>query len=231
MAETTSNQNLVVAIDGPAGSGKSTVARLVARALGCVFLDTGAIYRALALRARRVGVSWDDGPALAALAHEMKLSFESVEGRQRVLVDCEDVSEAIRTPEISKGASAVSRHASVRDALLETQRQFGARDSVVAEGRDVGTVVFPAATVKVFLVADPEVRARRRLGDLQQAGLDVSLQRVLTDQLERDAADAQRPVAPLAQAEDAVVVDTSSMTIERVVATIVGLCRAPARAP
>jgi cytidylate kinase len=218
-------ETLVVAIDGPAGSGKSTVARLVAKALGFLFLDTGAIYRALALRASRAGVAWDDGRRLASLARDMRLDFRPTEQSQRVVLDGEDVSEAIRTPEMSKGASAVSRHGPVREALLELQRGFGESASLVAEGRDVGTVVFPAAAVKVFLVADPEVRARRRWGDLQRAGLiDVPLEQVLREQVERDAADAERAVAPLRKADDAVAVDTSSMTIDQVVSEIVSLC-------
>lgn len=222
------DEYLVVAIDGPAGSGKSTVARHLARRLGAVFLDTGAIYRCLALIARREAVSWDDAQGLADLAARMDLSFVSEpagEG-QRVLLGREDVSDAIRTPDISGGASDVSRHAEVRCALLAMQRRFAEQGDVVAEGRDIGTVVFPAAGVKIFLTAAPSERARRRLVDLRRAGHAASLASVLAQQTQRDTADSKREVAPLKAAEDAVAIDTTSLQLEEVVERIYRLCRA-----
>lgn len=223
---------LVVAIDGPAGAGKSTVARRVAQRLGAVLLDTGAIYRALALRAQREGILWQDERALAELARDLRLEFRADGTEQRVfLLDqgrAEDVSAALRTPEISAGASAVSRWPAVRDALLLLQRAFAQRGAVVAEGRDTGTVVFPRAAVKVFLVADPAVRAQRRTRELREAGHDVDLAGVLTEQERRDQADSSRAAAPLRAAEDAVRIDASALTIDEVVQRIVALCAASA---
>lgn len=213
----------VIAIDGPAGSGKSTVARRVAQALGIMLLDTGAIYRSLALRARELGVAWDDAGALAALCEGLELAF-SLEGeRNRVLLDGRDVSDAIRTPEISLGASRVSALPEVRAALLDRQRRFAASGSLVAEGRDIGTVVFPSARPKVFLSASPEVRARRRHAELLAAGRAAELEAVLREQIARDAADEGRAAAPLRAAADAVTVDTSELEIEEVVARILAL--------
>jgi cytidylate kinase len=224
MSETKLSEHLVVAIDGPAGSGKSTVARRVAEALACTLLDTGALYRSLALLARERGVPWDDGPALTALAGEMAVSFRREGDRNRVFLGPargeRDVSDDIRTPEVSLGASRVSAIAEVRAALLEVQRDFARRGSLVAEGRDMGTVVFPDAQVKVFLVADPEVRARRRYRELREAGRDVSFEQVLSEQLARDEADSGREVAPLRPAADARSIDTSAMSIDEVVAAV-----------
>jgi cytidylate kinase len=219
----------VIAIDGPAGSGKSTVARRVAQALGIMLLDTGAIYRSLALRARELGVAWDDAGALAALCERLELAF-SLEGEHnRVLLDGRDVSDAIRTPEISRGASRVSALPEVRAALLDRQRRFAACGSLVAEGRDIGTVVFPSARPKVFLSASPEVRARRRHAELLAAGRAVAFEEVLREQIARDAADAGRAAAPLRAAADAVTVDTSELEIEEVVARILALVDEAAR--
>lgn len=217
-------EHIIVAIDGPAGSGKSTVARLVARGLGALLLDTGAIYRGLALYAQRHGCSFDDGPGLAELARRMPLSFEAGAEPQHVLLASEDVTETIRTPEVSQGASAVSQHQEVRTALLETQRAFAARGPVVAEGRDIGTVVFPHARVKVFLVADEGVRAQRRFAELEAAGQDVSFEGVQAEQGRRDEADASRAVAPLKPAADAVTIDSSGLTPEQVADQIIALC-------
>lgn len=216
----------IVAIDGPAGAGKSTVARMVAAALGFVLVDTGAIYRTLALAAERRGVSWTDGPSLGKLAAELvqntSIRFEA----GKVMLGTDDVSSAIRTPEIGMGASTVSAHADVRAALLDLQRQAGAKGGVVLEGRDIGTVVFPDAEVKVFLTASPEVRAQRRYEELVAKGnADVSLASTLEDVKKRDAQDTGRAHAPLRQAEGATLVDSSALTIEETVATIVKLAR------
>ena len=213
----------MVAIDGPAGSGKSTVARLVAQQLGAVFLDTGAIYRCLALMSQRGAIDWADENLLANLARTLPIRFVRDGSRQRVLLADEDVTEAIRTPEISTGASRVSRHPAVRSALMDLQRGFAAGRTVVAEGRDTGTVVFPQAPLKVFLVASPEVRARRRHAELTAAGQQVAFERVLADQTRRDEADSSRQAAPLRAAADAVTVDTSGLDVDQVVEVIVGL--------
>jgi len=215
-------RRLRVTIDGPAGAGKSTVAARVAAAFGLPKLDTGAIYRTLALFARRAGVDWDDEAGLAALAARMPLAFEGGVGEAplRVRLAGEDVSAAIRTPELSQGASLVSRHPAVRAALLPVQRRL-AEGGVVAEGRDLGTVVLPDAEVKIFLTASAEERARRRREELAERGEDRPLERVLAEQAERDERDERRAAAPLRAAGDAVVVDTDGRTIEQVVERVI----------
>ncbi len=210
-------KRLVVAIDGPAGAGKSTVSRRLAARLGYRLLDTGAIYRAVALTALRRGVAWDDGPAVATIARELDIDFCFDGGDNRVSLAGEDVSAAIRTPEISQGASRVSALPEVRAALLDLQRRLGAQGGVVAEGRDIGTVVFPDAGAKFFLTASPEVRARRRFEELRAAGKPVDEAATLKEILERDERDSTRAAAPLKQADDAVLVDSSGVAADEVV--------------
>jgi cytidylate kinase len=212
----------VIAIDGPAGAGKSTVARQLARRLGWFLLDTGAIYRAVALRASRDGVSLDDGPRLGELARTLPIRFTE-EGR--VLLDGEDVSEAIRTPAMSQGASTVSAHPAVREALLELQRSLASAGRCVVEGRDIGTVVLPWAPVKIFLTASSAVRARRRWEELTARGAQVGYEETLHELEERDRRDATRATAPLKQADDAVAVDTSDLALESVVDRLEALAR------
>ncbi len=218
-------------LDGPAGAGKSTVARRVAAALGLPMLDTGAIYRALALWAAREGVSWNDEDALARLAATLPLRFEPGGGPGapgRVWLGDEDVTSAIRTPEISDGASRVSALPAVRAALLDLQRRLG-RGGCVAEGRDMGTVVFPGAPFKFFVTADLDTRARRRQADLGARGQAVPPLAVLREQIRaRDERDASRAVAPLRPADDAVVLDTSHMDVDEVVAAVLARVRAGA---
>ncbi len=213
----------IVAIDGPAGAGKSTAARGLADALGFVLVDTGAMYRAVALAAQREGIAWTDGEALGALTHRLvadtAIRFERDPARGvRVLLRGEDVSDAIRTPENGMGASTVSAHKAVRDALLDMQRQAGRAGGVVLEGRDIGTVVFPDAEAKFFLTASAEIRARRRHDELVGKGGAVpSLEETLADVRRRDEQDSTRAVAPLKQAETAVFVDSSDRTIDEIV--------------
>jgi cytidylate kinase len=208
---------LVVTIDGPAGAGKSTVAKGLARALGYRLLDTGAMYRAVALLAQRQGVSWDETETLARIAGDLDVSFAFDGDVNRVTVAGEDITAAIREPAISYGASRVSAVPAVRAALLDLQRRLGAEGGVVVEGRDTGTVVFPGADVKFFLTASDEVRARRRHEELVQSGQAGTFQGTLDDMRARDERDSSRAVAPLARAVDAVLVDSSSMTLDAVI--------------
>jgi cytidylate kinase len=215
----------IVAIDGPAGAGKSTVARRLADALAYVLVDTGAMYRAVALAAQRDGVAWSDGPRLAALAHGLvekkALAFERDPGLGvRVKLAGEDISDAIRTPEIAQGASTVSAHGEVRAVLLELQRLAGRAGGVVLEGRDIGTVVFPEAEVKFFLTASAEVRASRRHAELVAKGQTVTLEDTLADVKRRDAQDEGRAVAPLKRADTAILVDSTNLSFEETVANM-----------
>ena len=206
----------IVAIDGPAGAGKSTVARQLARRLGFTIIDTGAIYRSVALAAQRAGVAWDDDQGLARLLDPgLGISFAG----ERVLLRGEDVTAAIRTPEISRGASVVSARPVVRKKLLQLQRDLGrsAPRGAVLEGRDIGTVVFPDADVKFFLTASDEARAGRRHAELTEKGVVVPLSDVLADQRRRDRDDTERILAPLRAADDAVVIDTTGLDLEEVV--------------
>ena len=221
---------LLIVIDGPAGAGKSTVARQLADRYGLPVLDTGAIYRALALIARERGVAWSDEAGLAALTTALAgdeavgdgIRFEAAEApgaAQRVLLGGRDITAAIRTPEISDGASQVSAHPAVRQGLLGIQRQLGAR-GCVAEGRDLGTVVFPDASFKFFLTADDRVRAGRRQQELLDQGQEVALDVVLRDVQSRDERDRVRTAAPLVQAADAVLVDSTGKDLDAVVSAI-----------
>lgn len=224
------NTPLLVVIDGPAGAGKTTVARRVATALGLPLLDTGAIYRTLALIARRRGVAWTDANGLGELTEAFPIRFqppESPQDAQRVLFDGEDITTAIRTPEISEGASQVSAHAPVRAGLLEIQRALGA-GGCVAEGRDMGTVVFPDAPHKFFLTADVGARASRRHAELvHRAGAEApTLDAVSEEMRRRDARDSGRAVAPLAQAQDAVAVDSTVLDADEVVRSILARVQA-----
>jgi cytidylate kinase len=220
----------VVAIDGPAGAGKSTVTKRVADELDYLLVDTGALYRAVALAAQRAAVSWDDAAALGELAYAL-VNERAVElGNQKasgfaVKLRGEDVSLAIRQPSVSQGASKVSAVPAVRDALLDMQRQAGAAGGVVLEGRDIGTVVFPNAEAKFFLTASVDIRAQRRFDELLARGGLPELAEVKREVAERDFRDSNRPIAPLKQAEDAQIIDSSVLTIDQVVARIVSRVR------
>jgi cytidylate kinase len=215
---------VIVAIDGPAGAGKSTVARALARRLGAAYLDTGAMYRALAWLALRDGVADSDERALAALAEGNPVTLRQDGEVLRVAIAGRDVTDAIREPEVSAATSRVSAHPAVRAAMVAAQRRLlGGGGSWVGDGRDVGSVVWPGAELKVFLTADPEVRARRRLGDLAARGTRTTLGEVLDDLRERDHRDSSRAESPLVVAEGAVRVDTSGMSFDDVVDTLAGL--------
>ena len=204
-----------VAIDGPSGAGKSSLAKRLAANLGYVYVDTGAMYRSIGLYAVRQGVDLHDADAVAALLPGIQLDIRLVEGAQHVYLNGEDVSEAIRAEEIGMAASAVSAHPQVRAFLLETQRGLAANQNVLMDGRDIGTVVLPQATVKIFLTASAEARAQRRCKELQEKGQPAELETVLADIRQRDYQDTHREVAPLKQADDAILVDTSDIDFDQ----------------
>jgi len=214
----------IIAIDGPSGAGKSTISKLVARRLGFVYLDTGAMYRCVGLLALRRNVDPLDAEAVAAFLPNLSIEFRlSVHGAQQVICNGEDVSDAIREHPVSQAASKTSSRAVVREKLVAMQREMGRAGGVVMEGRDIGTNVFPDAEVKVFLTATPQERARRRVGQLEAAGQPADYEKILADQLERDRRDASRKLNPLVRAADAIEVDSSDIAIEQVVDKIVRL--------
>ena len=213
----------VIAIDGPAGSGKSTTARLLAAALGYQYLDTGAMYRALTWLALKHDVSPSDAAKLTVLAKSVAIEFETHEDVNHVSINGEDVTDEIRSPEVTQHVSEVSAHKGVREAMVDKQRKLGKRGSIVAEGRDTTTVVFPEADFKFYMDASVEVRAQRRLIDMAKLGVSTSLEEQVRDIERRDALDSGRQNSPLRRARDAYVVDTSNMTIEEQVEHIISL--------
>lgn len=210
------SEKVIVAIDGPSGAGKSTVTRALADRLGYINIDTGAMFRAVALMAEQSGVDPADDAALERLCEGLEIDFDRTDGCCRVLVNGDDVSDDIRTPRISLLTSIVSTRKPVRDHLLLLQRRMGERGGVVLEGRDIGTVVFPGAKVKFFLSATVEERGRRRFEELRAKGEDVTLQQTIADVIKRDEQDLHRANAPLRRAEDAVEIDSTDLSMEQV---------------
>jgi cytidylate kinase len=222
---TSCTKRINVAIDGPAGAGKSTIARLVARELGYIYVDTGAMYRAVTLCMIRAGLKADQEDAVGDLAEKLEIQLRTGTDGQIVLADGRDVTREIRTTEVAQLVPAVAKIERVRRLMVVKQRTMAAEGGVVMDGRDIGSKVLPDAEVKIFLTASLEERARRRYEELKQADADVTYERVLRDLAERDEIDRTRKVSPLVVAEDAYVLDTSDLTIPEVVEIIVARCR------
>jgi len=224
------NRELIIAIDGPSGAGKSTLSKLLAKALNYINIDTGAMYRSVALAAQRRGIEPSDEEALRRLCDTISIDFVRSGSGERVLLNGEDVSEAIRTPEISLLTSRVSACKGVREAMVRLQRKMGERGGVVLEGRDIGSVVFPGAEVKFFLQASAGERGRRRYEELKGKGFPVDLEQTVAEVEERDAADSAREHAPLIRAEDAEVIDSTTLSIDQVLTEMLQVVRARRRA-
>lgn len=214
-----------VAIDGPAGAGKSTLARRLAAELGYIYVDTGAMFRTIGLYALRAGKDPKDNEAVNALLPEISLRLDSVDGEQHIYLNGEDVSRLIRTDEVGMAASAVGANPAVRAFLLDQQRDMTRTQNVLMDGRDIGTVILPDAPVKIFLTASAESRAERRYKELAEKGQQVTMESVLHDINERDRQDMNRAIAPLRQAEDAVLLDTSALTLEESIASVLRIIR------
>jgi len=214
------NHQLVVTIDGPAGSGKSTVGKALAEKISYVYLDTGALYRAVAYRAHNEKIMPGDGAHLSKLCNEIVISLETRDGGLRIIIDGDDVTDKIRTEEIGLLASRISAVPIVRESLLSIQREVGSAGGIVAEGRDMGTVVFPRADIKFYLVADVIERSRRRYDELIERGESVDFEEIYRGLLVRDEQDSGRSIAPLRAAEDAVIIDTTYRSIDEVVDTM-----------
>ena len=218
-------KHVAIAIDGPAGAGKSTMARACAKALGYLYVDTGAIYRTVGYYMRLMGIGPKDRDGIARLIDEVNIEIRYEDGVQHMILNGTDVTDEIRTPEMSMYASGVSAQPCVRAFLLDMQRELARTQNVVMDGRDIGTVVLPDAQVKIFLTADIKVRAERRLAELQAKGEKTSLQKVLAEMQARDKQDSERDIAPLRPARDAVKLDTSGNTIEQSVQEILEIVR------
>ena len=211
-----------VAIDGPAGAGKSTISRKAASELGFIYIDTGALYRTVGLNALRKGADINDASSvIATLTDDLKVELKFVDGEQRMFLNGEDVSDKIRTPEVSSAASKTSAVPEVRKFLFDLQKQLAKENNCIMDGRDIGTVVLPDADVKIFLTASPEARAERRYLELKEKGMDVKYEDVLSDMIKRDYDDSHRAIAPLKQADDAVLCDTSELNLEESIELII----------
>ena len=214
-----------IAIDGPAGAGKSSIAKLVSKELGYIYVDTGALYRTVGLYSIRKGIDTKDAEAVTATLKDIEVKLGFVDGAQHVFLNGEDVSDAIRTPEASMGASDVSAIPAVRTFLFDLQRDIAKNNNCIMDGRDIGTVVLPDAQIKLFLTASPEARAERRYKELIEKGEKVDFQDVLDDINKRDYQDSHREIAPLKQAEDALLVDNSGCNLEEGVALVMGIIK------
>ncbi|MBQ7043823.1 MAG: (d)CMP kinase [Clostridia bacterium] len=214
-----------IAIDGPAGAGKSSIAKLVSKELGYIYVDTGALYRTVGLYSIRKGIDTKDADAVTATLKDIKVELGFVDGAQHVFLNGEDVSEAIRTPEASMGASNVSAIPAVRTFLFDLQRDIAKNNNCIMDGRDIGTVVLPDAQIKLFLTASAEARAERRYKELIEKGEQVEFQDVLDDINKRDYQDSHREIAPLKQAEDAILVDNSGCNLEEGTKLVLGIIR------
>lgn len=211
-----------VAIDGPAGAGKSTISRKAAAELGYIYIDTGALYRTVGLNALRKGADLQsDDAIIATLTDDVKVELKFIDGEQRMFLSGEDVSDKIRTPEASMAASRVSAVPKVREYLFDLQKKLASENNCVMDGRDIGTVVLPDADVKIFLTASPEARAERRFKELTEKGMDVKYEDVLADMIKRDYDDSHRAIAPLKQADDAILCDTSNIGLEESIELII----------
>ena len=211
-----------VAIDGPAGAGKSTISRKAAAELGYIYIDTGALYRTVGLNALRKGADLQSDEAIiATITDDLKVELRFIDGEQRMFLSNEDVSDKIRTPEASMAASRVSAVPKVREFLFDLQKKLARENNCVMDGRDIGTVVLPDADVKIFLTASPEARAERRFKELTEKGMDVKYEDVLADMIKRDYDDSHRAIAPLKQADDAILCDTSNIGLEESIALII----------
>lgn len=220
------NNNIInVAIDGPAGAGKSTVSRAAAKAVGYIYVDTGALYRAVGVNALRKGIDTKDKPAVAASLADISVDLVFENGEQKVLLNSENVSSEIRTPPASMAASDVSAVPEVRAFLFDLQRDIAKRNNCIMDGRDIGTVVLPDAKVKIFLTASPEERATRRYRELIEKGTDVKYEDVLAELIERDYNDSHREIAPLKPAEDGVILDTTGLSLEESVNEIIRIIK------
>ena len=214
-----------IAIDGPGGAGKSSVAKAVAKKLSIIYVDTGALYRSIGLYMLRNNISPTDAPAVVEALPKFTLELKFIDGEQVILLDGEDVRGFIRTPEVSMAASNVSAIPEVREYLLNTQRSIAATNNVIMDGRDIGTVILPDAEVKIFLTASAEARAKRRYNELIEKGMDVKYDDVLADMIKRDYDDSHRAIAPLKQADDAVLADTSDINLEESIALIIKIIK------
>ncbi len=215
-----------VAIDGPAGAGKSTISRAAAKELGFIYIDTGALYRTVGLNALRKGADVNDPESVVAtLTDDLKVELRFIDGEQRMFLNDEDVSDKIRTPEVSSAASITSAVPEVRKYLFDLQKNLAKNNNCIMDGRDIGTVVLPDAKVKIFLTATPQARAQRRYDELIEKGMDVKYEDVLADMIKRDYDDSHRAIAPLKQADDAILADTSGNTLEESIALIIKIIK------
>jgi cytidylate kinase len=216
------DRRLIIAIDGPSGAGKSTVGKNLAKRLGYLYIDTGAMYRAVALKVKERSIEPKDEMALSRLVSSIRISFVTDGDESSILCNGEDITQAIRSPEISRMASEISKNSVVREALVRMQREMGKEGGVVLEGRDIGTVVFPDADVKFYLDADPEERGRRRYREFSDKGVEVDFKKTLKEVVERDQNDMSRSLSPLKRAEDAIFIDSTCRSVEEVVSE---MCR------